>query len=43
MARPRLNSGDSHSEDLPKPKLNKELLKKALHIFSYLKPYKGNL
>ena len=41
MARPRLNSGDSHSEDLPKPKLNKELLKKALHIFSYLKPYKG--
>lgn len=41
MARPRLNSGDSHSEDLPKPKLNKALLKKALHIFSYLKPYKG--
>jgi len=41
MARPRLNSGDSHSEDLPKPKLNKELIKKAFHIFSYLKPYKG--
>lgn len=41
MARPRLNSGDSHSEDLPKPKLNKALLKKAIHIFSYLKPYKG--
>ena len=40
MARPRLNSGDSHSEDLPKPKLNKELLKKALHIFAYLRPYK---
>lgn len=41
MARPRLNSGDSHAEDLPKPKLNKELLKKALHIFTYLKPHKG--
>lgn len=41
MARPRLNSGDSHSEDLPKPKINKELLKKALQIFSYLRPYKG--
>lgn len=41
MARPRLNSGDSPTEDLPKPKLNKELLKKALHIFTYLKPYKG--
>lgn len=40
MARPRLNSGDSHSEDLPKPKLNKELIKKAFHIFAYLKPYK---
>lgn len=41
MARPRLNSGDSHSEDLPKPKINKELLKKAFQILSYLKPYKG--
>lgn len=41
MARPRLNSGDSQGEDLPKPKLNKELIKKAFHIFSYLKPYKG--
>lgn len=40
MARPRLNSGDSHSEDLPKPKLNKELLNKALKIFSYIKPYR---
>ncbi|OYD47259.1 multidrug ABC transporter ATP-binding protein [Sphingobacterium cellulitidis] len=40
MARPRLNSGDSHSEDLPKPKLNKEILKKALQIFSYIKPFK---
>ncbi|MFZ4862452.1 ABC transporter ATP-binding protein [Sphingobacterium sp. Mn56C] len=41
MARPRLNSSDSHTDDLPKPKLNKELLKKALQIFSYLKPYRG--
>lgn len=41
MARPRLNSGDSHAEDLPKPKLNKELLKKASQLFTYLKPYKG--
>ena len=40
MARPRLNSGDAHSEDLPKPKLNKEILKKALKIFSYIKPFK---
>lgn len=40
MARPRLNSGDSHSEDLPKPKLNKALVKKAFQIFSYLKPYR---
>lgn len=40
MARPRLNSGDSHAEELPKPKINKELLKKALEIFSYLTPYK---
>ncbi len=41
MARQRLNSGDSHSEDLPKPKINKDLLKKALQIFSYLKPYRA--
>lgn len=40
MARPRLNSGDTHSEDLPKPKLNKDSLKKALKIFSYIKPFK---
>ncbi|MEI5984779.1 ABC transporter transmembrane domain-containing protein, partial [Sphingobacterium sp. PU5-4] len=40
MARPRLNSGDSHSEDLPKPKINKETLKKALKIFSYIRPFK---
>ncbi|HIY75948.1 MAG TPA: ATP-binding cassette domain-containing protein [Candidatus Sphingobacterium stercorigallinarum] len=40
MARPRLNSGDTHSEDLPKPKLNKDNLKKALKIFSYIKPFK---
>lgn len=41
MARARLNSGNTQSEDLPKPKLNKELLKKALKIFSYLRPYRG--
>lgn len=41
MARARLNSGNTQSEDLPKPKLNKELFKKALKIFSYLRPYRG--
>ncbi len=41
MARARLNSGNTQAEDLPKPKLNKELLKKALKIFSYLRPYRG--
>lgn len=41
MARARLNSGNSPSEELPKPKLNKELFKKALQLFSYLKPFKG--
>ncbi|SDL72238.1 Putative multidrug export ATP-binding/permease protein SAV1866 [Sphingobacterium mizutaii] len=40
MARPRLNSGDTHSGDLPKPKLNKEIFQKALRIFSYIKPFK---
>lgn len=41
MARAQLNSGNTQSEDLPKPKLNKELLKKALKIFNYLKPYRS--
>ena len=40
MARPRLNSGDSHSEELPKPKINKALIQKASQIFSYLRPYR---
>ncbi len=40
MARPRLNSGDSYTEDLPKPKINKALFQKASQIFSYLKPYR---
>src|SRR5690606_24113585 len=40
MARPRLNSGDSYAEDLPKPKINKALFQKASQIFSYLKPYR---
>ncbi|WP_437921008.1 ABC transporter ATP-binding protein [Sphingobacterium sp. LRF_L2] len=41
MARARLNSGNTQSEDLPKPKISKELLKRALKIFSYLRPYRG--
>lgn len=41
MARARLNSGNTQSGDLPKPKLNKALIKKALKIFTYLKPYRG--
>jgi len=40
MARAQLNSGNTQSDDLPKPKLNKELLKKALHISSYLRPFR---
>ncbi|MFZ4263109.1 ABC transporter ATP-binding protein [Sphingobacterium sp. HJSM2_6] len=40
MARPRLNSGDSRSEDLPKPKISKDILKKAFKIFSYIQPFK---
>ena len=40
MARQRLNSGNTQAEELPKPKINKELVKKALEIFTYLKPYK---
>lgn len=40
MARQRLNSGNTQAEELPKPKINKELIKKASEIFSYLKPYK---
>ncbi|MGN0004094.1 MAG: ABC transporter ATP-binding protein [Sphingobacterium composti] len=40
MARQRLNSGNTQAEELPKPKINKELVKKALEIFRYLKPYK---
>lgn len=40
MARARLNSGNTQADDLPKPKLNKELLKKSLEIFSYIKPYR---
>src|SRR5690606_21491180 len=40
MARARLNSGNTQPDDLPKPKLNKELLKKAFQLFSYLRPYR---
>ncbi len=41
MARAQLNSGNTQSEDLPKPKLNKELLKKAAKLFAYLRPFRG--
>lgn len=34
------NSGNKQEEELPKPKLNKDLLKKASQILSYLKPYR---
>ncbi|WP_447766538.1 ABC transporter ATP-binding protein [Sphingobacterium faecium] len=34
------NSGNKQEEELPKPKLNKELFKKAAQILSYLKPYR---
>lgn len=40
MARAQLNSGNTQSDDLPKPKLNKELFKKALQISSYLRPFR---
>ncbi|MGO1242454.1 MAG: ABC transporter ATP-binding protein [Sphingobacterium sp.] len=41
MARAQLNSGNTQSDDLPKPKLNKELLKKAARILTYLRPFRG--
>lgn len=34
------NSGNKQDEELPKPKLNKELLLKAGKIFQYIKPYR---
>ena len=40
MARQRLNSGDTQLEELPKPKITKDTLKKAQKIFSYIKPFK---
>ncbi|MBK1440910.1 ATP-binding cassette domain-containing protein [Parapedobacter sp. ISTM3] len=40
MARQRLNSGDTPSEDLPKPKLTKTTLRKAAKLLAYLKPYR---
>jgi len=40
MARARLNSSNTQSDDLPKPKLSKELVKKALQLLSYLRPYR---
>lgn len=41
MARQRLNSGNTPSEDLPKPKLTKSTLQKASKLLAYLKPYRG--
>ena len=41
MARQRLNSGNTQDEELPKPKISKDLVKKASAIFSYLIPYKA--
>lgn len=41
MARQRLNSGHTPSEDLPKPKLTKTTLKKARKLLAYLRPYRG--
>ncbi|MGV3764278.1 ABC transporter ATP-binding protein [Parapedobacter sp.] len=41
MARQRLNSGNTPSEDLPKPKLTKTTLKKAGKLLTYLRPYRG--
>lgn len=40
MARQRLNSGDTPSEDLPKPKLTKTTLNKAAKLLAYLRPYR---
>src|SRR5690606_30398986 len=40
MARQRLNSGDTQLEELPKPKITKDTLKKAQKILSYIKPFK---
>ena len=43
MARSGLNTsgGDALAADLPKPKVNKESLKRSLRIFRYVLPYKG--
>ncbi|MDJ0364024.1 ABC transporter ATP-binding protein [Hymenobacter sp. H14-R3] len=42
MARSGLNtSGNDATADLPKPKVNKESLKRSLRIFRYVLPYRG--
>src|SRR6476619_6635124 len=43
MARSGLNTSgsDALAADLPKPKVNKESLKRSLRIFRYVLPYKG--
>ena len=40
MARQRLNSGDTPSEDLPKSKLTKTTLRKAAKLLAYLRPHR---
>ncbi len=41
MARQRLNSSNTNSEELPKAKITKETLKKLFTLLSYLRPYKA--
>ncbi|WP_166336351.1 ABC transporter ATP-binding protein [Sphingobacterium chungjuense] len=41
MARQRLNSGNNNGEDLPKPKLNLDVMKKGYQIFRYILPYRA--
>ena len=42
MARSGMNtSGSDLPADLPKPKVNKESLKRSLRIFRYVLPYRG--
>lgn len=41
MARGRHSRGTEAKEDRPKVKINKENLRQALVLFSYLKPYRG--
>lgn len=40
MARTRLNSGNTPTEDLPKAKINKDSMQKVSELLRYLKPYR---